>query len=370
MYAPSQVGSADERTRSYARTAMEHLSDGGPLDLGPSDQELPLDLGACGGYTKPCASRAAPKPCTLSQGPRWGGQIVVEADAGTIRLTSHISSGQFGTVYAGVWRGVDVAVKRMKVGGHARSSEQAQELTATFQREVALVARLRHPNICLFMGAVAEYPKLFIISELCHRGSLHRILHQPKDVPWHRRLSFALDCARGCLFLHTHTPNPIVHLDLKSPNLFVDKHWQLKLGDFGLAQEKKHSVYVSQGCGGVGTPQWTAPEVLKGEPFNEYADVFSFGVVLWEIGTRATPFAGLTTIQVVVEVGLKGEPLGQKAMRIAIAFHSPPPAQDSTFRVNTGLACIPVFRSGTPHPRSDSAFFVLSRSVFFGDSVS
>ena len=159
------------------------------------------------------------------------------------------------------------------------------------------------------MGAVAEFPKLFIISELCHRGSLHRILHAKKELPWHRRLSFAIDCARGCHFLHTHTPYPIVHLDLKSPNLFVDKHMTLKLGDFGLAREKKHSVYVSQGCGGVGTPQWSAPEVLKGEPFNEFADVYSFGVILWELATRKTPFEGLMPIQVVVEVGLKNQRL-------------------------------------------------------------
>ena len=156
MYAPSQVGSADERTRSYARTAMEHLSDGGPLDLGPSDQELPLDLGACGGYTKPCASRAAPKPCTLSQGPRWGGQIVVEADVKSIRFNACISSGQFGMVYAAVWRGVDVAVKRMKVAAVRTDTEKAR-LSPTRNRSLTKPRFTRRTSgMCHFIRILVE----------------------------------------------------------------------------------------------------------------------------------------------------------------------------------------------------------------------
>ena len=64
-----------------------------------------------------------------------------------------------------------------------------------------------------------------------------------------------------------------VHLDLKSPNLLVDKSWNVKVADFGLAALKKHFFFPSA-TSPVGTPEWTAPEVLKGEPFNEKADVY------------------------------------------------------------------------------------------------
>ena len=105
--------------------------------------------------------------------------------------------------------------------------------------------------------------------------------------------------------------------------------WHCKLCDFGLARTKE-SFYLSLGCGGVGTPEWTAPEVLKGEAFNEQADVYSFGVILcappkdvmrhhsqlttrcrgrWEMCTRRKPWKGLMQVQVVVAVGMKGERL-------------------------------------------------------------
>ena len=103
----------------------------------------------------------------------------------------------------------------------------------------------------MVMGAIWEWPRLCIITELCHRGSLYQIL-QAKDkikLPWYRRIALAKDAATGVAVLHKHEPC-IVHLDLKSPNLLVDKHWSCKVCDFGLGQTKK-SFYVSEGCGAL-----------------------------------------------------------------------------------------------------------------------
>jgi serine/threonine protein kinase len=184
-----------------------------------------------------------------------------------VELMGRISSGQFGDVFKASYQGTDVAVKRMKCGAH---SEKAR-IMSDFEHEVELISTVRHPNICMVMGAIGEWPRLCIITELCHRGSLYHIL-QAKDkikLPWYRRIALAKDAATGVSILHNHNPC-IVHLDLKSPNLLVDRHWGCKVCDFGLGQTKK-SFYVSEGCGGVGTPEWTAPEVLKGEAFNEKA---------------------------------------------------------------------------------------------------
>uniref|UniRef100_A0A151UG32 Serine/threonine-protein kinase CTR1 n=1 Tax=Cajanus cajan TaxID=3821 RepID=A0A151UG32_CAJCA len=104
--------------------------------------------------------------------------------------------------------------------------------------------RLRHPNVVLFMGAVTRPPNLSIVTEFLPRGSLYRLLHRPNSqLDERRRLKMALDAARGMNYLHNCTP-VVVHRDLKSPNLLVDKNWVVKVCDFGLSR-MKHSTFLS-----------------------------------------------------------------------------------------------------------------------------
>ena len=107
-------------------------------------------------------------------------------------------------------------------------------------------------------------------------------------------------------YLHTSNP-PIVHRDLKSPNLLVDKHWVVKVCDFGLSRMKHHTFLSSKSC--AGTPEWMAPEVLRNEPANEKCDVYSFGVILWELATMMIPWKGLNPMQVVGAVGFQNKRL-------------------------------------------------------------
>ena len=93
-----------------------------------------------------------------------------------------------------------------------------------------------------------------------------------------RRLSMAYDVAKGMNYLHKRNP-PIVHRDLKSPNLLVDKKYTVKVCDFGLSRLKANTFLSSKSA--AGTPEWMAPEVLRDEPSNEKSDVYSFGVILW-----------------------------------------------------------------------------------------
>lgn len=234
-----------------------------------------------------------------------------------VEIHSSLGKGAYGEVFRGRWRGSDVAIKCMsKRRGGINDDPKAvdRELNREFRNEVHLLMQARHPNIVLLMGTMASSRRLCIVSELCHRGSLYRVLHQttasagrgddrPRSLkplpPWSKRLQMMHDAASGCHFLHSSEPC-IVHLDLKSPNLLVDKNWNVKVADFGLARLKQH-FYVDT-TGPVGTPEWTAPEVLKSEPFNESADVYSFGVVLWEMATRSKPFAGIPGHVVVAKV--------------------------------------------------------------------
>ncbi|XP_073028288.1 uncharacterized protein [Primulina eburnea] len=212
-----------------------------------------------------------------------------------LTLGEQIGQGSCGTVYHALWFGSDVAVKVFS------RQEYSDDLIFSFRQEVSLMKRLRHPNILLFMGAVASPQRLCIVTEFLPRGSLFRLLQRnATKLDWRRRIFMALDIARGMNYLN-HCNPPIIHRDLKSSNLLVDKNWTVKVGDFGLSR-LKHETYLTTKTG-KGTPQWMAPEVLRNEPSDEKADVYSYGVILWELVTQKIPWENLNSMQVIGAVG-------------------------------------------------------------------
>ncbi|XP_027192743.1 uncharacterized protein [Cicer arietinum] len=212
-----------------------------------------------------------------------------------LTIREQIGQGCCGTVYHALWYGSDVAVKVFS------KQEYSDDVILSFRQEVSVMKRLRHPNILLFMGAVTSPQRLCIVTEFLPRGSLCRLLHRntPK-FDMRRRVHMALDIARGINYLH-HCNPPIIHRDLKSSNLLVDKNWTVKVGDFGLSR-LKHETYLTTKTG-RGTPQWMAPEVLRNEPSDEKSDVYSFGVILWELATEKIPWDNLNSMQVIGAVG-------------------------------------------------------------------
>ncbi|KAF7146862.1 hypothetical protein RHSIM_Rhsim03G0081400 [Rhododendron simsii] len=218
-------------------------------------------------------------------------------------LKERIGSGSFGTVHRADWHGSEVAVKILM------DQDFHPERIREFLREVAIMQRLRHPNIVLLMGAVTQPPNLSIVTEYLSRGSLYRLLHKPgarEVLDEKRRLSMAYDVAKGMNYLHNRNP-PIVHRDLKSPNLLVDRKYTVKVCDFGLSRLKANTFLSSKSA--AGTPEWMAPEVLRDEQSNEKSDVYSFGVILWELATLQQPWSTLNPAQVVAAVGFKSKRL-------------------------------------------------------------
>ncbi|WJZ82267.1 hypothetical protein VitviT2T_002037 [Vitis vinifera] len=212
-----------------------------------------------------------------------------------LHFGEEIGRGSYAAVYHGIWNGSDVAIK-VYFG-----NEYSEGTLQDYKKEIDIMRRLRHPNVLLFMGAVYSQERLAIVTELLPRGSLFRVLHKSNQVlDIRRRLRMALDVARGMNYLHHRNP-PIVHRDLKSSNLLVDKNWNVKVGDFGLSK-LKHTTFLTAKSG-RGTPQWMAPEVLRNDPSNEKSDVFSFGVILWELMTQSIPWVHLNSLQVVGIVG-------------------------------------------------------------------
>ncbi|KAB2616985.1 serine/threonine-protein kinase CTR1 [Pyrus ussuriensis x Pyrus communis] len=227
-----------------------------------------------------------------------------------LNIKERVGAGSFGTVHRAEWNGSDVAVKVLTV------QDFHEDQLKDFLREVAIMKRVRHPNVVLFMGAVTKRPHLSIVTEYLPRGSLYRLIHRPASgelLDQRRRLRMALD-AKGINYLHCLNP-PIVHWDLKSPNLLVDKNWTAKVCDFGLSRFKANTFISSKSI--AGTPEWMAPEFLRGEPSNEKSDVYSFGVILWELVTMEQPWNGLSPAQVVGAVAFQNR-------RLIIPANTPP----------------------------------------------
>ncbi|CAI5941052.1 unnamed protein product, partial [Closterium sp. NIES-64] len=229
---------------------------------------------------------------------------IMDIGEAEIDLERHRDGGEGGRRFLryGVPRR-DVAVKVLI------NQDMQEEQLLEFKREVVIMRRLRHPNIVLFMGAVTKPPHLSILTEFLSRGSLFRLLHRPgakETLKEDRRIRMAMDIARGINYLHHCTPM-IVHRDLKTPNLLVDKNFTVKVCDFGLSRNKNSTFLSSKS--GAGTPEWMAPEVLRNEPSNEKSDVYSFGVILWELVTLLQPWDGMNPMQVVGAVGFQNQRL-------------------------------------------------------------
>jgi len=154
------------------------------------------------------------------------------------------------------------------------------------------------------LGAVTRAPDYCLVTEYVVNGSLWDLLHsQALAIDPALMVRLARDTACGLYYLHSHTP-PLLHRDLKSANLLVDGALNVKLSDFGMSRLKSYSHTMTGNCG---TFQWMAPEVLASRRYTESADVYSYGIVCWElamanVGSPAVPYDGMNQIQAAVQV--------------------------------------------------------------------
>ncbi|KAK3284946.1 hypothetical protein CYMTET_7427, partial [Cymbomonas tetramitiformis] len=173
--------------------------------------------------------------------------------------------------------------------------------------EIAILRNLRHPNVVLFMGSCRVPPDMCIVMEYCPRGSLDKVLYEapPAQLDCKRRMKMLLQTARGMQFLHSLTP-PLVHRDLKPGNLLVTNNYDIKVCDFGISMSKTKTV--ASATASVGTPQYAAPEIMMNNTYTEKIDVWSFGMILWEVVAAQRPFAHFSNVlQVINAVVMKGE---------------------------------------------------------------
>lgn len=223
----------------------------------------------------------------LGSNPTLGEHLILPEDIiypdGRMDPNRRLGVGGYGEVYRGKWRGTDVAVKRLL-------DQNGEDVLREFASEVHILSRLRHPRVVLWMGVIVEPNNLSIVTEFMNKGSLGKVLHgtNPRTrLPLNLRARWAHDISEGMAYLHGQQ---IVHRDLTPNNVLVNRASQVKITDFGLSKIK--TSRLSNRSGRQGAAFYCAPETLRNEPFDYPCDVFSFGVLLWELMHRRVPFDG------------------------------------------------------------------------------
>lgn len=228
-----------------------------------------------------------------------GLQTIQNDDLEEIR---ELGSGTYGAVYHGKWRGCDVAIKRIKASCFAGRPSERERLIADFWKEALILSSLHHPNVVSFYGVVRDGPdgSLATVTEFMVNGSLKQFLRKKdRTIDRRKRVILAMDAAFGMEYLHGKN---IVHFDLKCENLLVNMRDPqrpiCKIGDLGLSKVKQHTLV----SGGVrGTLPWMAPELLSGKSnmVSEKIDVYSFGIVMWELLTGEEPYSDMRAAEII-----------------------------------------------------------------------
>ena len=224
---------------------------------------------------------------------------------------SLLGGGSFSSVYRVQYHGSLKACKVITLKGHDR--EQRQKMVRDFEREMAIVCQLRHPHIVSVYGAAFGVEELWLIMDLAEDGNLRTLLNRTQ-LTTEERLQLVSDVALAFKFLHSRG---VQHRDLKSPNILVFREngkLRAKVTDFGLSRAR--SLLTSTATStvkSIGSPAWSSPEYLRKEPITDKSDVYSLGVVLWELLTLAQPWQDHDVMQIMMAVALQNKSLAVPA---------------------------------------------------------
>uniref|UniRef100_A0A6B2L246 Protein kinase domain-containing protein n=1 Tax=Arcella intermedia TaxID=1963864 RepID=A0A6B2L246_9EUKA len=203
-----------------------------------------------------------------------------------IQYLAELGEGSFGAVYLAEYHNCLVAVKFLKY-------ELTEKGVNKVLEELKVMKKLKHPNIVMLMGATVDSRfQILLLTEYAKRGDLKGCLPEIDSIA--KRMRIAKEFAKGLSWCHAHY---IIHRDLKLENIFITENWNVKIGDFGLAIQD----YEQKGWHNFrGNVKYSAPELLRERalreqgprvfPYGEKTDVYSFGLLWYEILTRLSPF--------------------------------------------------------------------------------
>ncbi|KAL9265513.1 Serine/threonine/tyrosine-protein kinase HT1-like protein [Drosera capensis] len=223
------------------------------------------------------------------------------ADLSQLFIGNKFASGAHSRIYRGIYKQRAVAIKMVRVPAH--KEEMRARLEQRFNSEVALLSLLYHANIVQFIAACKKPPVYCIIMEYMSQGTLRMYLNkkEPYSLSIETILRLALDISQGMEYLHSQG---VIHRDLKSSNLLLNDEMRVKVADFGTSCLETQSRELK---GNMGTYRWMAPEMIKDKSYTRKVDVYSFGIVLWELTTALLPFQGMTPVQAAFAVAEKNE---------------------------------------------------------------
>lgn len=228
-------------------------------------------------------------------------------DTGELVISRQIGKGASGDVFLGSYFGAVVAIKRILLP----TNSDRMSVAETFVKEASMMAQMRHPNIVQFLGASISSPYLYLITEYCAQGSLYDVLHGENAHKFNRQQKCAIliDAALGIMYLHG---KGIVHRDIKTHNLLVDRMGTVKVADFGTSAALGFNFRASGSEKNmktmVGTPEYVAPEVVtpKSVGYTYKADIYSFGIVAWEVWSGQQPYNDMAFIDIIFGVTSNG----------------------------------------------------------------
>ncbi|KAI9146117.1 kinase-like domain-containing protein, partial [Paraphysoderma sedebokerense] len=235
-------------------------------------------------------------------------------DPNEILLEKKLGEGSFGVVWKGYWHG-SVAVKMLKL------RKPSVAVMESWMNELTILRKLRHERILLFMGLSlspagdssedqgTDGPPLVVpglVTQLCDNGSLYSLIHTAKPPMIQNSLcvvNWAYQIAEGLEYLHSRG---VLHLDLKSKNILLDKDYNIKLADFGIAKMKSDNIDSDFSAMMLGSIFWMAPEIINpkkiqnSNPYTEKADVWAYGMILYELLTQKLPFYPIKNFETIV----------------------------------------------------------------------
>ncbi|EOY28224.1 Serine-threonine/tyrosine-protein kinase [Theobroma cacao] len=249
-----------------------------------------------------------------------GGRVnaVEAADEHTVELSQlflglRFAHGAHSRLYHGIYKEEPVAVKIIRVPDDDENGNLAARLEKQFNREVTLLSRLHHPNVIKFVAACRKPPVFCVITEYLSEGSLRAYLHKldHKSLPMEKLIAIVLEVARGMEYIHSQG---VIHRDLKPENVLIDQEFHLKIADFGIACEEAYCDLLADD---PGTYRWMAPEMIKKKSYGRKVDVYSFGLILWEMVAGTIPYEDMNPIQAAFAVV-------NKNLRPVIPHNCPP----------------------------------------------
>ncbi|GMP72427.1 hypothetical protein CsSME_00030475 [Camellia sinensis var. sinensis] len=234
-------------------------------------------------------------------------------DLSKLFLGLRFAHGAHSQLYHGIYKDEPVAVKIIRVPDDDENGDLGDRLEKQFTREVTLLSRLHHQNVIKFVAACRKPPVFCIITEYLSEGSLRAYLHklEHKSLPLQKLIAMALDIARGMEYIHSEG---VLHRDLKPENILINQDFHMNIADFGIACEE---VYCDLLADDPGTYRWMAPEMIKRKSYGRKVDVYSFGLILWELVAGTIPYEDMTPIQAAFAVV-------NKNLRPAIPEDCPP----------------------------------------------